>query len=110
MEVAAIPRPREIVDIPLARKFATRHTGSYAWLKPKRTRYFHCEREPEYDPYAKCQRDIDRQGTSARRAQDPYERDPYRGCRTTSDRYQRLLGYRSLAVVFEIGGWSLNFI
>ena len=66
-----------------------RYTDPYAQPEPKRTRYSHGEREPEYDPCVQRQRASDRQATSPPHGPEVYESDPYRGPRGTSDRYQR---------------------
>ena len=65
-----------------------RYTDPYAQPEPKRTRYSQGDREPEYNPYAQRQRDANRQATSAPRGPEVYESEPYRGRRTTSDRYE----------------------
>ena len=66
-----------------------RYMDQYAQPEPKRTRYSHGDREPEYDPYAQRQRDADRQVASVPRGPEVYESEPYRGPHGTSDRYHR---------------------
>ena len=66
-----------------------RYTDPYAQPEPKRTRYSHGEREPEYDPYAQRQRELDLQAASVPLPYDSYDQAPYRGPRSPSDRRHR---------------------